>query len=171
MKKFAVPVVTLILLFGLAGQSFAGGETTLRITISPRSGPVGTVITVDGEGAQTDKDVRVSLVNSGETEGTPLTTATLTPNADGTFQTTLTIPDGTADGTYAVRASQVNPATGNETQYWWVSFVVGEGGAVDGALPETGAPQRPDYTLYYALGALVLFTLVGVTTYRWLRSE
>jgi hypothetical protein len=166
MKRLLVTsVIALALALRVTGLAVAGGETTLRITISPLFGPAGTAITVNGEGTQADKPVRVSLVVSGETEDTPLVSIEVTPNADGTFQTTLAVPDGTADGAYAVRASQINPATGNEIHYWWVNFWVGA--AVPG-LPVTGGAEcQPDYTLYYALGVLALLVLV----YRGLRAR
>jgi len=127
MKRKPIFLISLALSLFLIGLLLAGGtnagEPTLRITINPRTGPPGTVISVTGEGAQTDKSVKVAFVTSGE-GGTSLAEVQVTPQADGTFTATITVPDGTGGGTYAVRAEQTNPATGNLIHYWYNSFTV-----------------------------------------------
>jgi hypothetical protein len=122
----------------LVGGTMAG-ETTLRITISPRSGPPGTVITVTGEGAHADKPVKVTFVTSGE-GGTSLAEVEVTPQADGTFTTTINVPDEVECITYAVRAEQTNPASGGLIHYWWTSFTVT---GVAPATPGATAPVVP----------------------------
>lgn len=122
----------------LVGGTMAG-ETTLRITIEPRTGPPGTVISVTGQGAHTDKPVKVAFVTSGE-GGTSLAEVEVTPQADGTFTTTITVPDGVECITYAVRAEQTNPATGGLIHYWWTSFTVS---GVAPATPGATAPVVP----------------------------
>ncbi len=121
---FLVALALSLLVMGLlvAGGTMAG-EPTLRITISPRTGPPGTEIHVTGEGAHADKPVKVAFVTSGE-RGTSLAQVEVTPQADGTFTATITVPAGTGGGTYAVRAEQINPRTGNLIHYWWNSFTV-----------------------------------------------
>jgi len=126
----------------LAGRTTAS-EPTLRITIDPRTGPPGTAISVNGEGAQTDKSVKVAFVTSGE-GGTSLAEVEVTPQADGTFTATITVPDGTGGGTYAVRAEQINPSTGTLIHYWYNSFTV-TGAAT--AAPEATAPVVPTTTV------------------------
>ena len=163
MKKLIVLVLALALALTMTSLAFAapagGGETTLRITISPRAGPTGTAITVTGTGAHPDKPVTVSFVVSGEDWGPPLATTDVTPNADGTFEVTITVPEGTADGTYAVRASQTNPLTGNIVHYWWNSFVVG---AVPAPMPPTGGETPQSARGTAIMGLVLLAWLLGV---------
>jgi len=163
MKKLIVLVLALALALTITSLAFAapagGGETTLRITISPRAGPTGTAITVNGTGAHSDKPVKVSFVVSGEDWGPPLATTDATPNADGTFQVTITVPEGTADGTYAVRASQTNPLTGNVVHYWWNSFVVGAAPA----MPPTGGEMPQSAWGTAIIGLVLLAWLLGAS--------
>lgn len=163
MKKLIVLFLALALALTMINLAFAapagGGETTLRITISPRAGPTGTAITVTGTGAHPDKPVKVSFVISGEDWGPPLATTDVTPDADGTFEVIITVPEGTADGTYAVRASQTNPLTGNIVHYWWNSFIVGAAPA----MPVSGG-EMPQLAWDTAVIGLVLLAwLLGVS--------
>jgi hypothetical protein len=150
---FLIPLALSLFLTGLlvAGGTMAG-EPTLRITISPRSGRPGTAISVTGEGAQTDKPVKVAFVTSGE-GGTSLAEVEVTPQADGTFATTINVPDEAECKTYAVRAEQTDPATGNLIHYWWNSFtVIGTAEVTPGATATVeptatnGAPATPEAT-------------------------
>jgi hypothetical protein len=164
MKKLIVLSLALALALTTTSLAFAapagGGETTLRIIISPRAGPTGTAITVAGTGAHPDKPVKVSFVVSGEDWGPPLTTTDVTPDVDGTFEAVITVPEGTADGTYAVRASQINPLTGNVVHYWWNSFIVG---AAPVPMPPTGGemPQSAQGTAI--IGLVLLAWLLSVS--------
>lgn len=164
MKRLIVLVLALALALTMTSLAFAapagGGETTLRITISPRAGPTGTAITVTGTGAHPDKPVKVSFVISGEDWGPPLATTDVTPNADGTFEVIITVPEGTADGTYAVRASQTNPLTGNVVHYWWNSFVVG---AAPAPMPVTGGEMPQSARDMAIIGLVLLAWLLGVS--------
>jgi hypothetical protein len=147
MKRKSIFLISLALSLFLAGLLLAdgtmAGEPTLRITIDPRTGPPGTAISVTGEGAQTDKLVKVAFVTSGE-GGTSLAEVEVTPQADGTFTATITVPDGTGGGTYAVRAEQTNPSTGGLIHYWYSSFVVTGAAA---ATPGATAPVLPTTTV------------------------
>jgi hypothetical protein len=148
MKRKPIFLISLALSLFLSGLlladgTMAAGEPTLRITIDPRTGPPGTAISVTGEGAQTDKPVKVAFVTSGE-GGISLAEVEVTSQTDGTFTATITVPDGTGDGTYAVRAEQTNPATGGLIHYWWSSFTVTGGAA---ATPEETAPVMPTTTV------------------------
>ena len=144
MKRKPIFLLSLALSLFLIGLLLAEGTMaagpTLRITIAPRTGPPGTAIGVTGEGAQTDKLVKVVLATSGE-GGTTVAEVEVTPQADGTFTATITVPDGTGGGTYAVRAEQTNPSTGNLIHYWYNSFVV-TGAVAATATPETAAPTE-----------------------------
>jgi hypothetical protein len=143
MKRKPVFLISLALSLFLISLLLVGGtmagETTLRITIDPRMGPPGTAISVTGEGAHADKQVKVAFVTSGE-GGTSLAEVEVTPQADGTFATTITVPDGVECITYAVRAEQTNPATGGLIHYWWTSFTVS---GVAPATPGATAPVVP----------------------------
>ena len=127
MNRKSIFFISLVLSLFLIGLLVAGGtmagEPSLRITISPRSGRPGTAISLTGEGAHADKLVKVSFVTSGE-GGTSLAEVEVTPQADGTFATTINVPDEAECKTYAVRAEQTNPATGGLIHYWWNSFTV-----------------------------------------------
>jgi hypothetical protein len=164
MKKLIVLVLALALALTMTSLAFAapagGGETTLRITISPRAGPTGTAITVTGTGAHPDKPVNVSFVVSGEDWGPPLATTDVTPNADGTFEVIITVPEGTADGTYAVRASQTNLLTGNIVHYWWNSFIVG---AAPAPMPVTGGEMPQSARGTAIIGLVLLAWLLGAS--------
>jgi hypothetical protein len=150
MKRKSIFLISLLLSLFLIGLLLVGGtmagEPSLRITIDPRTGPPGTAISVTGEGAQTDKSVKVAFVTSGE-GGTSLAEVEVTPQTDGTFTTTITVPDGTGGGTYAVRAEQTNPSTGNLIHYWYNSFTVtGVATATPGATTAPGATVTPGAT-------------------------
>lgn len=170
---FLLALALSLLLMGLfmAGGTMAG-EPTLRITISPRTGPPGTAISVTGEGAHADKPVRVAFVTSGE-GGTSLAQVEVTPQANGTFTATITVPEGVGGGTYAVRAEQINPRTGNLIHYWWNSFTVtGVAPATPGATasveptatgvasatPEATAPIVPTLTATEPISATATAT-------------
>lgn len=164
MKKKTILLISLALSLFLTGLLLAGGtmagEPTLRITIDPRTGPPGTAISVTGEGAQTDKPVKVAFVTSGE-GGTSLAEVEVTPQADGTFTTTITVPDGTAGGTYAVRAEQTNPATGGLIHYWYNTFTV-TGAAT--ATPGATAPVVPTAEVTPTVTATGTVTVTATAT-------
>jgi hypothetical protein len=146
MKKKTILRISLALSLFLIGLFLVGGTMasgpTLYIAIDPQTGPTGTVIRVTGEGAQTDKLVTVAFVTSGE-GGTSLAEVQVTPLADGTFTAAITVPAGTGGGTYAVRAEQANPNTGNLIHYWYNNFAVTGAPA---AIPVATAPVVPTPT-------------------------
>lgn len=147
MKRETILLISLALSlfltsFLLVGETMAS-EPTLRITIDPRTGPPGTAISVNGEGAQTDKLVKVAFVTSGE-GGTSLAEVEVTPQANGAFATTITVPNETGSGTYAVRAEQTNPRTGGLIHYWYSNFTVT---GAEPATPEAPAPAEPTATI------------------------
>ncbi len=152
MKKFIPIVLSLALFLMLVSLASAEGPvgvetTTLRITVDPRLAPAGSSITVNGEGASPGTMVKIALSTWGG--GPELASVNATPNADGTFQATLTVPAGTADGKYEVRATQAG-------YYWFVSFFVGT--TVPGDLPVTGSiPLRATAVM----GEVLLLILLG----------
>jgi hypothetical protein len=163
-----IGAVTLIMLICLpVPVATAGGETgqTLRISISPISGEPGTGIAVTGEGALPELTVKVMIVSNGDTGAGMIQEVEVNPAADGTFSTTITVPDGTQDGSYAVRAEQRNQS-GGLVQYWWVGFQVGSGGAL---LPVTGTLPGTSITITAALAALLVVALMSQGVRRALR--
>ena len=156
--------VTLLLL--VTSSALAGGEeTTLRITISPVSGDPGTDIAVTGEGARAGIPVKVMIVTNGDTGEGAIAEVEVDPAEDGTFSATIVVPEGTADGSYAVRAEQRNQG-GGLIHYWWVGFQVGGGEAL---LPETGTLPGTSITVTAALAALLVAGLVAQGVRRALR--
>ena len=164
MKRNPIFLISLALSLFLTGLLLVGGtmagEPTLRITIDPQTGPPDTAVSVTGEGAQTDKAVKVAFVTSGE-GGTSLAEVEVTPQADGTFTATIRVPDGTPGGTYAVRAEQTNPATGGLIHYWWSSFTVTGGAA---ATPEATVPVVPTTTVTPTVTAEPTVSATGTVT-------
>jgi hypothetical protein len=146
---------------------FAGGETdaTIRIVISPINGDPGTEIAVTGEGAKAGIIARVMMVANGDTGAGEVAAVDVTPAEDGTFLATITVPEGTPDGSYAVRAEQRNQG-GGLIHYYWVGFQVGGG---DALLPVTGTLPGTSVTVTAALAALLVVVLVVQGTRRVLR--
>jgi hypothetical protein len=147
--------------------AFAGGETdaTLRIAISPINGDPGTKIAVTGEGAKPGITTQVMIVANGNTGEGEIARVEVTPAEDGTFSTTITVPEGTSDGSYAVRAEQRNQG-GGLIHYYWVGFQVGGG---DALLPVTGKLPGTSITVTAALAALLVILLAVQGTRRALR--
>jgi hypothetical protein len=151
----AITVAAVLLL--PVSTAFAGGdtETTLRITISPINGDPGTDISVTGEGAKTELPVKVMIVTNGDTGEGAIAEVEVDPADDGTFSATISVPEGTEDGSYAVRAEQRNEG-GGLIHYWWVGFQVGGGNAL---LPVTGTIPGTSITITAALAALLVVVL------------
>jgi hypothetical protein len=161
-------VATLVLILCLTVPiALAGGETepTLRITISPISGNPGTDISVTGEGARPNIPVKVMVVRNGDTGEGLINQVDVDPADNGTFSATIKVPEGTENGSYAVRAEQRNQA-GGVIHFWWVGFQVGSGGAL---LPVTGILPGTSITITAALAALLVVALIGQGVRRALR--
>lgn len=167
MKKFMVCIILVSLLF-LAWPAWASGEvpTTLRITVSPLWGLPGTAIAVTGIGAHPDKPVHVALATTGE-GGMELAGVDVAPNLDGTFQASIIIPAGTADGRYYIRAHQINPRTGGRIHYWYVGISVG---AAAPPLPVTGGIISSHSRTNGLAGGILLLFLLGATLSRYLKT-
>jgi hypothetical protein len=167
-KTLVTIVLSLALFLMLVGLALAEGSggaeaVALRITLDPQVGPAGSSLKVNGEGASPGTAVQISLSPWGG--GAELASVNATPSADGTFGATLTVPTGTADGKYEVRASQTNPQTGNLIQYWYVNFFVGT--TVPGDLPPTGGtPLRATAIM----GEVLLLVLLGGGLLRLVRA-
>ncbi len=144
---------------------WAGGETTLRITISPISGDPGVSIAVTGQGAQAGLPVKVMLVTNGDTGEGSIADVSVNPAADGTFSATLVVPKDAQNGSYAVRAEQ-RKQNGSLIQFWWVGFNVGGGGAL---LPVTGTLPGTSIAFTTVLAALLVAALAFQGVRRLLR--
>jgi hypothetical protein len=121
--RILLTLAVLLLLPAYAATAGAEG-ITLRISISPSSGPQGTDIAVTGEGAQVGIPVQVMIASNGETGEGALAIVQVDPDASGRFAATIKVPPGAVDGRYAVRAEQ-RSAQGGLLQYYWASFGVG----------------------------------------------
>jgi len=161
----AITLTTMLLLPG--ATALAGGETqaTLRITISPINGDPGTDIAVTGEGAKAGVQVKVMIVTNGHTGAGVIQEVEVDPKEDGTFEATIVVPEGTEDGSYAVRAEQRNEG-GGLIHYYWVGVQVGSG---DALLPVTGTLPGTSVTVTAALAALLVIVLAVQGTRRVLR--
>lgn len=161
----AITLATMLLL--PVSTALAGGETqaTLRITISPINGDSGTDIAVTGEGAKAGVSVTVMIVTNGDTGAGVIQKAEVDPKEDGTFEAAIVVPEGTEDGSYAVRAEQRNER-GGLIHYYWVGFQVGSG---DALLPVTGTLPGTSVTVTAALAALLVIVLAVQGTRRALR--
>jgi hypothetical protein len=142
----------------LARPNFGEGadDFTIRITLDKtRVGP-GDAISVTGSGADANVAVNVLIVPDPSSGANALTAVEVTPDADGNFSATLTVPDTAETGRYAVRAEQPPGGGALVNQYYWVGICVNEctGESLGSMLPETGglAPA----------GALVSLVLSGL---------
>jgi len=160
-------IILAIVLLLPTSSAFAGGETdaTIRITISPINGDPGTDIAVTGEGAKPGILVQVMIVSNGDTGQGEIAKVEVTPAEDGAFSATVTVPEGTSDGSYAVRAEQRNQG-GGLIHYYWVGFQVGGGNAL---LPVTGTLPGTSITITAALAALLVIVMAVQGTRRVLR--
>jgi len=150
-RSLMVLTIAAVLLLPVSA-ALAGGEATLRISISPINGDPGTDIAVTGQGAQTGSSVAVMLVSNGDTGDGNIAQVQVDPAADGTFSATIKVPDNTTDGRYAVRAEQ-RTSEGSLIHFWWVGFQVGGG---DALLPVTGTLPGTSITITAALAALLV---------------
>jgi hypothetical protein len=165
--RVVIAITVAVVLLLPVSIAFAGGETetTLRITISPINGDPGTDISVTGEGAKAEMPVKVMIVTNGDTGEGAIAEVEVDPVDDGTFSTTIGVPEGTEDGSYAVRAEQRNEG-GGLIHYWWVGFQVGGG---DALLPVTGTIPGTSITITAALAALLVVALAFQGVRRALR--
>ena len=165
--RVVTAVALSILLLLPASVAWAGGGKgpTLRIAISPINGDPGAEIAVTGKGAEPGTSVQVVIVANGDTGEGEIARVEVMPAEDSTFSATIIVPEGTADGNYAVRAEQRNQ-DGGLIHYWWVGFQVGSGNAL---LPVTGTLPGTSITVTAALGALLVAVLAFQGTRRALR--
>jgi hypothetical protein len=161
----AFTLIAVLLLPASAALAGDGTEQTIRINISPITGDPGTDIAVTGEGAQPGIPVKVMIVPNGDTAQGAINQVSVDPAAAGAFSATIEVPEGTTDGSYAVRAEQTGQS-GDLIHYWWVGFQVGGGGAL---LPVTGTLPGTSITITAALGALLVAGLLGQGVRRALR--
>ncbi|HEY8543428.1 MAG TPA: hypothetical protein VIL36_00205 [Acidimicrobiales bacterium] len=131
---------------GMAAAPAAAGD---GFTVSPTSGPPGTVITVSGTGCFQDgyPDRSVTVVF---TDGSSGATAFTEPDDSGAWSTQLTVPDtADPDATYEVTASCWGSILGDNghviIDYGPVAFdVTGGGTPPTTAPPTTQPPTTPE---------------------------
>jgi len=147
----------------LAGPNFGGGadDFTIRITIDKTLVSPGDTINVTGSGAQTEVAVNVLIVPDPTSGANALTAVEVTPDADGNFSATLTVPDTAETGRYAVRAEQPPGNGALVDQYYWVGICVNEctGESLGSMLPDTGGVTPAGAALSLALSGLLIGTL------------
>jgi hypothetical protein len=147
----------------LASPNFGegAGDFTIRITIDKTLVSPGDEISVTGSGAEADVAINVLIVPDPTSGAGALTAVEVTPDADGNFSTTLTVPDTAETGRYAVRAEQP-PGNGVlVNQYYWVGICVNEctGESFGATLPETGGASPAGTVLSLTLSGLLVGTL------------
>jgi len=158
MKRIALSLLLLGIVFLMTGPVFAGDgdpdpAVSIRMVITPVQGNAGTEISVSGTGADSTLKVHITLSPQAGSAESALATVEVAPNPDGSFSATLTVPAGTADGRYAVRAEQFL-ATGGLLHYYWNAFTVGAGG--EALLPVTGSVPGTPFTVTAALALLLV---------------
>ncbi len=155
MKRVILSLFLLGAVFLMAGPVYAGdGSVSLRIVVSPVVGQAGTEINVSGTGAEPSQPVHLSLTERNAAAGSAVVKIQVTPNPDGAFSATLTVPASTADGHYVVNAEQFN-AAGNLQQFYWNAFTVGSC-CSEALLPETGSVPGTPFTVTAALAMLLI---------------
>ena len=96
---FIVLLVGLILCVGspvMAGQGSPEAPVSLRISVNPLQGDAGAVIDITGSGAEASSKVVVTLAPQADSAAGALASVEVTPDPDGTFAASLTIPDDVA---------------------------------------------------------------------------
>jgi hypothetical protein len=73
-------------------------STKQGITLTPTSGPIGTMVTVSGKGFNANTGITITL------DDVPVTTTTVITDTDGSFSTTLNIP-ASSGGAHQIKAS------------------------------------------------------------------
>ena len=149
--RILLTLATLLLLPVYSSVAGAETGTTLRISVSPVSGPQETAIAVIGTGAQVGTPVQVMIASDGNTGAGALTVVQVDPDSSGNFAATVVVPADALDGRHAVRAEQ-RTAQGALHQYYWATFTVG-----NVLIPETGGlRQGTSLTVTAVLAALVV---------------
>ena len=148
--RIVLTLATLLLLPAYSSMAGAETGTTLRISISPVSGPQETAIAVTGTGAQVGTPVRVMIASDGNTGAGALTVVQVDPDSTGNFAATVVVPTDALDGRRAVRAEQ-RTDQGSLHQYYWATFTVG-----NGMIPETGGLQGTSLTVTAVLAVLLV---------------
>ena len=148
----------------MAGQGSGDAPVNLRLTSSAAQGNPGAQVTVSGSGADTQRNVVITLAPQADSAANALITEEVVPAADGTFSAVITLPSNAPDGVYALRAEQFTDQ-GFVLQYYWNTFTVGAGGSGP-FLPVSGAVAEPPSGLVPALLALLLVAgLLGRAAY------
>ena len=152
--RIVLTLVTLLLLPIYSSVAGAETGTTLRISVSPVSGPQETAVAVTGTGAQVGTPVQVMIASDGNTGAGALTVVQVDPDSSGNFAATIVVPADALDRRYAVRAEQ-RTAQGSLHQYYWATFTVG-----NVLIPETGGLQGTSLTVTAVLAALLVASML-----------
>ena len=114
----------------------AGAGSPTSYDVTPRTGPVGTLITATGSGC-TEPGYFIYMYWNGETP--TQISGPFTPESDGTFTATATVPEFAVVGPAEVGVQCYNPEGGGQaTQYF--SFDVTEAPTTSSTTSTTAAP-------------------------------
>jgi hypothetical protein len=166
--KKRILFTTCVLLLLLASAPLFAQGAGLRFEISPIMGIAGTEVSITGEMANPDLPVRLLLVRDESSSSDPLAVVEVEPDADGTFEAALTIPQDTPTGSYALRGEQLD-SSGEVLSYWWVDFRVAAD--VSSRLPETGKIPGTQLTITMGLAILLTLSLLGRGIYAIMHPE
>ncbi len=182
MKRLIIFLLLVVGVLLVVSSAFAQ-EISLVSNINPRLGGPGTEVTVSGSGAWPNANVTVALTPQAESNAGALATLDVVPNADGTFSTVLTIPEGISPGVYFIRTEQASPER-FISQFYWNTFRVGTStvtaetppaataGEAPGVLPQTGGVPVASGSMISILGLLLLVVgLVGRGLYEMILAN
>jgi hypothetical protein len=150
----------------LAGEG--QDDFTISIKLDKTMVSPGDEIGVTGTGATADVIVNVLIVPNPSSGANALTAVEVTPDADGNFSASITVPDTAETGRYAVRAEQPVGNGALVDQYYWVGICVNEctGESFGEMLPDTGGAFPPATIVSLALSSLLVGALAVQGTRR-----
>jgi len=128
-RKIVVAAVTIAASVALIASPAWAGRPPVHI--APTSGPTGTKIAVNGAECG-DGDAATVTIRFGFDDTTLASTQVEIPaNGNGTWSGSVTVPDGTAAGSYVVAANCASPGSEENFDYVTADFTV------TGAAPTT----------------------------------
>lgn len=174
-RLYWISLLVTVIWLAVASTVLAGDgpdKFALRLTLDKLFVRPGEAIQVTGTGAIRDVAVNVLIVPFPASGANALTAVEVMPNATGFFSATVTVPDTTATGRYAVRAEQPPGHGALVTQYAWVGICVNActGQTLGSLLPDTGGAEAKAATPAGILSGLLILGL-GVNGVVWSRRR
>ena len=163
-RKFWIGVLLLGIWLTITPIALAGGgqdDFTIRMNLDKTMLSPGDAISVTGSGAEPDLAVNVLVVPDPSSGANALAAVEVTPDANGVFSATITLPETTETGRYAIRAEQPPGSGGLVKQYYWVGICVNEctGETLGSMLPETGGALPAGSLIPLLLSGLLVSAL------------